>query len=205
MKTNFYACSPGLHALFFIAAAVTYCLINKQMIFTNPEIDISALPDAESVDLQPVHRRYRGLLRIEWAITALLLSAIAAALIYFIPTLRATYAWTLIAGAALLLMGYYLLLIEKGFPHLAYAVRDNDILFQSGWIVRTLRVCPFNRVQNCTVRSGPLERKASLATLVLYTAGSEGADLRIPGLLQEEADRLRQFILAKIHTERAEG
>lgn len=175
------------------------------MTFTNPEVDLSVLPAAESVALQPVHRRYLGLMRIEWALTALILTAIAGGLIYFLPTLRTTWAWTIVAGAALLLIGFYLLLVEKAFPHMAYAVRDHDILFQSGWIVRTLRVCPFNRVQNCSVRSGPLERKASLATLVLYTAGSAGADLRIPGLLQEEADRLRQFILSKIHTEGAEG
>jgi membrane protein YdbS with pleckstrin-like domain len=175
------------------------------MTFTNPEVDLAALPAAESVTLQPVHRRYRGLLRIEWAITAALLVAIAAALIFFLPGLRDTYGWIFIAAAALLLIGFYLLMVEKAFPHMAYAVRDNDILYQSGWIFRTLRICPFNRVQNCSVRSGPLERKAALATLVLYTAGSEGADMRIPGLLQEEADRLRQFILSKIHTERAEG
>jgi uncharacterized protein len=175
------------------------------MIFTNTEVDITALPVAESVDLKRVHPKYLRLLRIEWAITALILAAIAGALIYFNPALRATYGWTFVAGGALVLMGIYLLLIEKRFPHMAYAVRDHDILYQSGWIVRTLKACPFNRVQNCSVRSGPLERQASLATLVLFTAGSEGADLRIPGLLQEEAESLRQFILTKIHRERAEG
>jgi membrane protein YdbS with pleckstrin-like domain len=175
------------------------------MIFTNTEVDITALPVAESVDLKRVHPKYLRLLRIEWAITALILAAIAGALIYFNPALRATYGWTFVAGGALVLMGIYLLLIEKRFPHMAYAVRDHDILYQSGWIVRTLKACPFNRVQNCSVRSGPLERQASLATLVLFTAGSEGADLRIPGLEQEEAESLRQFILTKIHRERAEG
>lgn len=175
------------------------------MIFTNPEVDLAALPAAESVELQPVNRRYLGLLRIEWALTALVLAGIAAALIYFLPGLRASYGWIFVAAAAGLLAGFYLLMIEKAFPRMGYAVRQHDLLYQSGWIVRTLRVCPFNRVQNCSVRSGPLERKASLATLVLYTAGSEGADMRIPGLPQEEADRLRQFILSKIHTPRAEG
>lgn len=175
------------------------------MTFTNPEVDLSELPAAEDVTLQPVHRRYRGLLRIEWAISAVALAAIALALIFFIPALRATGGWLFVAAAAVLLIAFYLLVLEKAFPYMTYAVREHDILYQSGWIVRTLRVCPFNRVQNCSVRSGPLERKAALATLVLYTAGSEGADLRIPGLPQEEADRLRQFILSKIHTERAEG
>lgn len=175
------------------------------MIFTNPEVELPQLPAAEEVTLQPVHRRYLGLMRIEWAIAAVVLAGIAAALIFFLPALRASWGWVGVAGAALLLTGFYLLLVEMNFPRMGYAVREHDILFQSGWIVRTLRVCPFNRVQNCSVRSGPLERKAGLATLVLYTAGSGGADLRIPGLLQEEADRLRQFILAKIHTGRAEG
>lgn len=175
------------------------------MIFSNTEVDLASLPAAESVDLQPVHRRYLGLLRIEWAITSLVLATIAGALIFFIPSLHATRAWILIAAVALLLMGFYLLLVENGFRQMAYAVREHDILYRSGWLFRTLRACPFNRVQNCSVRSGPLERQASLATLVLYTAGAEGADLRIPGLPQEEAERLRQFILSKIHSHRAEG
>lgn len=175
------------------------------MIFSNPDIDLASLPAAESVDLQPLERKYLKLLRLEWAFTAVVLAAIAAGLIYFLPALRTSYAWTLVAGAALLLMGVYRLMLEKAFPYMAYAVRDHDILYQSGWIVRSLRACPYNRVQNCSVRSGPLERRASLATLVLFTAGSEGADLRIPGLQQEEADRLRQFILTKINQERAAG
>jgi uncharacterized protein len=175
------------------------------MIFTNPEIDLSSLPAAESVVLQPLQRKYLRLMRLEWAITAVVLAAIAAGLIYFLPALRASYAWIFVAGTALLLIGFYRLLLEMAFPHMAYAVRDHDILYQSGWIVRSLRACPFNRVQNCSVRSGPLERQASLATLVLFTAGSEGADLRIPGLQQEEADRLRQFILTKINQESVEG
>lgn len=175
------------------------------MTFTNPEVDLPALPAAEDVTLQPVHRRYLRLMRIEWAVTALVLAAIAAALIYFLPTLRTSWTWIGVAGPAVLLIGFYGLMVEMSFPRMGYAVREHDVLFQSGWIVRTLRVCPFNRVQNCSVRSGPLERKAGLATLVLYTAGSGGADLRIPGLPQEEADRLRQFILSKIHSGRAEG
>jgi hypothetical protein len=46
-----------------------------------------------------------------------------------------------------------------------------------------------------------LERKFGLASLTIYTAGTEGADMRIPGLEQIEAERLRHFILSKIHSE----
>ena len=175
------------------------------MLFTNTEIDLSSLPAAEEAHLQPVHRTYLKLLRIEWAITALVLAGIAAALIFFIPNLRTGYGWMIIAGAAVVLIAFYLFVLEQSFPHKAYAVREHDILYRSGWIVRTVRICPYNRIQNCSVRTGPLERKFSLAALILYTAGSEGADLRIPGLPQEEADNLRQFILTKINGEHAAG
>ncbi|MEJ7911605.1 MAG: PH domain-containing protein [Chitinophagaceae bacterium] len=82
---------------------------------------------------------------------------------------------------------------------MAYALREHDVIYQKGWLVKSTKVCPFNRVQNCSIQSGPLERRWGLASLVLYTAGSEGADMRIPGLLQNDAESLRQFILSKIN------
>ena len=91
--------------------------------------------------------------------------------------------------------------MQRSFPFLTYAVREKDVIHQRGWLIRTIKVCPFNRIQNCTVRSGPLERKYHLASLIIYTAGSGGADMRISGLLQEEADKLRYYILEKIHAE----
>ena len=102
------------------------------------------------------------------------------------------------AGVVLFLTFYYFLQ-EKTFPYRAYAVREQDVLYQKGWIIRSLKVCPFNRIQNCSVQSGPLERRFGLASLTLFTAGSSGADLRIHGLTQTEADNLRQFILSRIH------
>ncbi len=82
---------------------------------------------------------------------------------------------------------------------MAFAVRDHDVIFQKGWLIRSIKICPFNRIQNCSIQSGPLERKWGLASLTLYTAGSTGADMRIPGLKQDEAERLRQYILSKIN------
>lgn len=169
------------------------------LLFSNTEIDVRTLPLAEAVPLQPLHPKYLKLLRIEWIITAVVLIVAATLAMVFIPTFqRLPMAALLPAGVILFLLLYYVVQ-EKSFPFLAYAVREQDVLYQKGWIIRSLKVCPFNRIQNCTVQSGPLERKFGLASLTLFTAGSSGADLRIHGLTQTEADNLRQFILSRIH------
>ena len=171
------------------------------MSFINAEVDIDSLPAAEEVFLIPGHKNYIRILRIEWLITAIFLIAVGAALIIFIPELHDTKWWMLVVLIILVLLGPYLLFQEKSLPYKGHAVRERDVISQKGWLVRSTKVCPFNRVQNCSITSGPLERKYGLATLTLYTAGTEGADMRIHGLEKEEAENLRQFILIKIDEE----
>ena len=112
-----------------------------------------------------------------------------------------SYGWLAVVASMVLLCSFYYLAIQKSFPFLAYAVREKDVIHQKGWIIRRIKTCPFNRIQNCSVQSGPLERRYGLASLVVYTAGADGADIRISGLLHEEAEQLRHFILSKIHNE----
>jgi uncharacterized protein len=174
------------------------------MSFINSAIDIHSLPKTENVSLVSIHRSYLKVLRIEWIITSAVLLLIAAALIFFIPSLRQSYGWLVIATSALFIIGLYRFLMEHAFPYSAYAVREKDIMFQRGWIVRSLKICPFNRIQNCSVQSGPLERKYGLASLIIYTAGNDNADMKVYGLSQEKAETLRHFILDKIHKEENE-
>lgn len=171
------------------------------MLFINSAIDLSELPAAEAMTLKPVEKKYLSLLRIEWTITAIVLLSIAAAVVYFVKPVSPWH--ILIPSFAVLLLLYYFIHQERSFNYLAYAVRDKDIIHQKGWIIRSVKICPFNRVQNCTLNTGPLERKYGLASLSLYTAGSSGADMRINGLSLEEAETLRQFILNKINSEDA--
>jgi membrane protein YdbS with pleckstrin-like domain len=175
------------------------------MSFINTELDLRSLPLAEEVQLNPVHQSYLKLLRIEWLITSAFLCSTVAALIFFIPEIRYTiWAFILLVVALLIIFPYYFLL-QKSFPYMAFAVRDHDVIYQRGWLIRSVKVCPFNRIQNCSIQSGPLERKWKLASLTLYTAGTSGGDMRIPGLMQDEAERLRQYILSKINGAGATG
>jgi membrane protein YdbS with pleckstrin-like domain len=170
------------------------------MDFINAPIDVKALPALEHISLRPVHPSYKKILQIEWFITTIVLSLIAAAIIFTSASVRNSYVWLIILSLVVLFCSFYYIGIQKSFPFLSYAVREKDVIHQKGWIIRQIKTCPFNRIQNCSVQSGPLERKYRLASLTIYTAGTNGADMRISGLLQEEAEKLRHFILHKIHT-----
>ena len=61
-------------------------------------------------------------------------------------------------------------------------------------------VVPYVRIQHVDASRGPVERAFGLATTVVYTAGSRGADVSIPGLSPERAEdlqtRLKQLAIA---------
>lgn len=169
------------------------------MHFTNTEVEINNIPEAENIELMPVHVDLLKVLRLEWLITFLVIAAAMVPLVIYLPMSFVTKILVVISAVVFLVI--YWIVQEVSFKYLAYAIRDKDLIFQKGWIIRTFKVCPINRIQNCSVHQGPLERKFNLATLILYTAGSQGADMRIPGLTDDEANRLRHFILQKINNE----
>jgi membrane protein YdbS with pleckstrin-like domain len=84
-----------------------------------------------------------------------------------------------------------------------YAERDQDLLVRHGLLVRRLSIVPYARMQFVDVTAGPLERAFGLATVQLHTAAA-ASDARIPGLVPEEAARLRDRLTA-LGEDRAEG
>lgn len=73
-----------------------------------------------------------------------------------------------------------------------FAIEDDALFLQRGVLTRVDTSVPYVRVQHTDTRRGPIERTAGLASVVVYTAGSRGADIRIPGLDPERADDLRR-------------
>jgi membrane protein YdbS with pleckstrin-like domain len=84
-----------------------------------------------------------------------------------------------------------------------YAERSDDLLVRHGLLVRRLSIVPYGRMQFVDVTAGPLERALGLATVQLHTAAA-ASDARIPGLMPDEATRLRDRLTALGHA-RAEG
>jgi membrane protein YdbS with pleckstrin-like domain len=81
-----------------------------------------------------------------------------------------------------------------------YQVRSDSLYLRRGVLTRVNTVAPYVRIQHVDTRRGPLERAFGLATTVVYTAGSRGADVSIPGLTPKQADdlqaRLKQLAIA---------
>ncbi|MEO1438705.1 MAG: PH domain-containing protein [Bacteroidota bacterium] len=62
---------------------------------------------------------------------------------------------------------------------------------------RKITTIPFNRVQHCEIKQGPIERLFNLKTLEVYTAGGATSDLKIPGLPDDRAQELKDFIITQ--------
>ena len=164
-------------------------------LFTNPAVDIATLPRADEVSFTPIEKNYWKVLFWGWLIMVLIVCLIVSFIIYFEKPGN-ILAGVISAGAFLFFILTYWL-IRKSFLQKAYAIRNRDIIYRTGWLIRKVAVCPFNRIQHCSVNSGPFERKLGLASLSIFTAGSQGADLKIPGLKESTATELRDFIMSK--------
>jgi membrane protein YdbS with pleckstrin-like domain len=75
-----------------------------------------------------------------------------------------------------------------------FEVRDDTLYIERGVLVTVRTVVPYVRVQHVDSRRGPLERVLGLGRVVVYTAGSRGADVAIPGLLAERADDVQETL-----------
>ncbi|OYR79674.1 hypothetical protein DJ71_16175 [Halorubrum sp. E3] len=74
----------------------------------------------------------------------------------------------------------------------SYEIREDAIYLDRGVITQVRTTVPLVRIQHVDSRRGPIERTVGLASCVVYTAGSRGADVRIPGLTPDGASDLRE-------------
>ena len=102
------------------------------------------------------------------------------------------YLWVLPVLAAVLAAIMLVVVVpDLRWRRWRYEIRDEEVDLQSGivWTVRTL--VPLARIQHVDTRSGPLERRLGLATVVFYTAA--GAN-EIPELALSLAAGVRDRI-----------
>src|SRR5215813_5040648 len=76
-----------------------------------------------------------------------------------------------------------------------YRIDAKVLETRSGRVFQRARLLPLSRLQHVDIERGPLERMYGLAALVLHTAGTHSANVRIPGLEAAEAMRLRDHLI----------
>lgn len=162
-------------------------------LFSNTQIEIQTLPVAEElamVSLEPIYKKVRY---IAAGLVAMVLIPAAWAFAWFQPDLSPfSYVG---AGLITIISTWIVMYNGISFHYMGYALREKDISFKSGWLWKSMTTVPFNRVQHCDIRQGLLDRQFGLSKITIYTAGGQSADLMIPGLRPETAERLKTYIL----------
>ena len=155
--------------------------------YSYAELDWTAMP--------PEHRR-EALAQSSIVLSILLIAALGVALIPPYPPVI-EWLFTRLIPALVMVIGLIAtMLVLKRIRYKGYALRTQDIAYRSGLFWRKVVVLPLNRIQHVEVTSGPLQRHFGLATLKFYTAGGKSVDLKIEGLLSDDAERLRASVLA---------
>jgi len=168
------------------------------MQFENIQIDIQKLPSVSTLVYQKIESSYLKVMLIRSTIFLLLL-LISVVIIFVTKSVLEIPSWAynaiLIAAISYTALSY--LFTIKGFYNKSYALRSNDVIFNSGWLWKSKVTTPFNRIQHVSIEQGIIERNWNLARLKLYTAGGSSSDLTIPGLHMTTAQELKEYITKK--------
>jgi membrane protein YdbS with pleckstrin-like domain len=166
--------------------------------FSNPTVPNDQLPAILTLDKQSLSERYAPLNRLLNLGFTLFICVIGMAL-YFQPFINLpmdllNFLPLFIWAAAIL--GFLITWFTHARDQVkSYTLRELDLHYTSGLFFRKVVSQPITRIQHIELKRGPIERKAGLATLQVFSAGGEMHTFEIPGLPVETAQQLRQFIL----------
>jgi membrane protein YdbS with pleckstrin-like domain len=73
-----------------------------------------------------------------------------------------------------------------------FEIQDDSLYLVRGVLTEVETAVPYVRVQHVDTQRGPIARLVGLSSLVVYTAGTRGADISIPGLTPARATTLRE-------------
>lgn len=126
-------------------------------------------------------------------------AAVLAAAVYELPALftggdRALPTGALTLGLLTVGLAATLLVPRLRYRFWAFALDTDELLLERGVWKRVYTVVPLRRIQHLDVSRNLLEREFDLGRLIVYTAGTQGNRVVLPGLRYDEAERLRDTL-----------
>lgn len=152
------------------------------------------LPDAQ---WRPVSPKYIVVDLLGYAITAVIVVIAALALQIILDQ---QWVWW-VAGPLLAVDVISAALAPRRIRSIGYQLRDDDLLFRRGIMWQRLVAVPYGRMQLIDINRGPIARAFGLAELKFVTASAATAII-IPGLPVEEAENLRDQLVAVAESRR---
>ncbi|ANJ27961.1 hypothetical protein ATC03_15820 [Agromyces aureus] len=111
--------------------------------------------------------------------------------------------WAMWAAIALGVVSLVTIAFEpRRVRSIGYRLRSDDLLFRRGIMYQRQVAVPYGRMQLVDVTRGPVARALGLADLKFVTAAAATA-VTVPGLPLEDAERLRDELVALAETRRA--
>ncbi|MCC5929333.1 MAG: PH domain-containing protein [Cyclobacteriaceae bacterium] len=168
--------------------------------FTNAAKPISDLPDFEGMVMEPIQAAYLKVLLMQKGLQ-LVFICLLWAVVFFIERDFAIFPGLLAAGILVFLLGLSTFMTIIVFPTRKFLLREHDISYERGRIFYSMTTIPLNRIQHVSLGQGPLEKLFDLAHLQIFTAGGAQADMVLPGLLYNTAEKIKQQLLYQIKSQ----
>ena len=73
-----------------------------------------------------------------------------------------------------------------------YRLDSDGLTLTHGVLTHVRTIVPYTRIQHVDTRRGPLDRVFGIGAVVVYTAGTRGADVTIPGLSTRDAEVMQE-------------
>lgn len=146
--------------------------------------------------MKTLHRRVILL----WSVRVLILAGILGAVVAAVAALglQRPPVYGVVAGASVFLLG-----VAHSVAHhrrWRFGLEDDSLELQRGVVTHVDSSVPYVRIQHVDTQRNVFARLIGLSSVVVYTAGSRGADVTIPGLTPSGAralhDRLRELAIS---------
>ena len=142
---------------------------------------IENLPDISKISFKKIHKDY---------LKALLIYAFIMIMAFFVGAfflIKYKLKEVIPEHVNYIYLGIFIWYLVVSFSKRKYAVREKDISYKRGVIIKTLTTIPFSRIQHVELDEAPILRIFKLASISVFTAGDSSDDLVLKGIKKNEA------------------
>ncbi|WP_265111620.1 PH domain-containing protein [Halosolutus halophilus] len=140
--------------------------------------------------MESLHPRIRLFWIAQAAIGAIVVGVVLVAVDRWLRSVPTVALATVVAIGIALGVGYAVRLYQVW----QFELQSDALYLERGVVTFVETAVPFVRVQHVDTQFGPIERVLGLSSVVVYTAGSRNADVKIPGLTPDRARDLQDTL-----------
>ena len=140
--------------------------------------------------MEALHSRIRLLWIAQMAIAALVVGFVLGAVDQWVTDVSTAA----IAGVVVVILLVGIAYAVRLYQVWKFELQPDALYLERGVVTFVETAVAFVRVQHVDTQFGPVERALGLSSVVVYTAGSRNADVRIPGLTPDRARDLQDTL-----------